>query len=310
MGFGATGQVDRARAEPIARKLSGEITRLGYKRVGVAPRFQVQQLGKTFYVDDAGPLVDRLPEVLTQALNREARRLTTGRFEVLSSDQMLSLLGTLTDKELFDPKKLATAFEGSTAPEAIVLGRVEDITRYTRTRTTIIQGGGVQVYEEMVTGDAPLPLPDPKTFTIKCRLIDAKSGKVVAEATEDLDFTLSEGAFTGQSWELRRWVGNQLRNVGLEEKNARGETVSPFGFGGQYELAHYPLIRRENRPHPNLDAESPLKLEVTVNGSPQPMDAPNDRLFLAITPGAFYSINLKNLQPIPWLRLCTWMGLM
>src|SRR4051794_27421009 len=76
------GQVER-RSEPVARKIADEVARRGYRRVGVVPRFLVNQAGRTFLVTEAGPEVDRLPEVLARALTIEARRHPDRPFEVL-----------------------------------------------------------------------------------------------------------------------------------------------------------------------------------------------------------------------------------
>ena len=297
LGLGALPE----RAETVSQKILNEIAARGYRRVGVAPKFTVDQAGRKFFVDEAGLLVDQFPQILTEALIKGARRTRETTFETISLDQMRSLFSNMAESDYTDPKKIEVLTKTIGGIDAIVIGRIEDVTKYTGLKTTLIQGQDVKVFETVPSAERPQPIDDESIaqFNIKCRMIEAATGRVVMVADEELQLSLSDAAYLGESWELRRWTdAGQLTNIGLNDVGARGQKISPFGYGRAYELAHYALIRRD-RSNPQLEPECPYKLSIRSGEGTIDLTPLGERLYAAIEPGDTYSIVVSSKSSKP-----------
>jgi len=122
--------------------------------------------------------------------------------------------------------------------------------------------------------------------------IDTSDGVATNETTLLDDLTLSKAAFQGESWELRRWNGDRLENVGIDLPG-----LQPFGMGSAWEKAQYASLR-PGPVHPHLVPGFPYRVSIEVNGKPrvpQPLyDGPGAPLVVELNAGEVYRIVLDN----------------
>lgn len=84
-----------------------------------------------------------------------------------------------------------------------------------------------------------------------------------ADRSQSADFriSLSEAAYMGTSFEVRRWVDGKLVNVGLEGLSDK----EAMGVDYNWEVFHFSRLKQHER-HPLLDPSLPYGIELIVNG--------------------------------------------
>lgn len=113
-----------------------------------------------------------------------------------------------------------------------------------------------------------------KKLDLKCIVVDVESNDEQAYGVEELLIGLSDAAYMGESWDLRRWSkdGKKLLNVGLKESGAVPSSAL-FGTGPRMEQRQYQWIDRQ-RSHPLSSGSGfPINIEVLVKGKPRPIRA-------------------------------------
>ncbi len=255
----------------ISHSVSVSIINSGYRRVGVLPRFLVRQQGREVLGGSIGPQADLLAEQLEESLIQAAQ----GKFRVVDGRQMRRAFEKLSIDDLGNPAVLRRMAEGLGGLEGLVVCTVTD------------QRSGRSEEER-----APL--------MVQARLIDLRDGSVAGTGREDVFLSLSDAAYMGESWELRRWVGNQLQIVGLRSDRSgdRDSQLSLYGDGDLYERMHYSQIRRD-RPHPLANPDCPYRLAVAVNEQERPLVRIGDRMYVTLDPGDVYWIRAQNKLPRP-----------
>jgi hypothetical protein len=141
------------------------------------------------------------------------------------------------------------------------------------------------------------PARDPDHLVFVSETRDAIDGSLTDKNTLRDDLTISKAAYQGESWELRRWHGSTLVNLGIDLPDAE-----PFGMGPAWEKKHYARLRR-GLEHPCRIPDCPYAISVEVNGQtrvPEPLDR-GDQTFLLVSlnQGEQYRIILENRSQKP-----------
>ena len=237
-----------------------------YETVAVLPRpifvdgkDQKQSLG-----GELGPQAD----YFCDRLSREIVKLADGEFEVVETSKMQEICRkySLTQIQRKSVRQLIAEQAGDA--EVLVIPVVTNSTSPTR------------------------------KFDLKCVLVDLDRNSEEVYGVEELQIGLSDAAYMGESWELRRWSddGSTLLNVGLEDSGASPKTAL-FGTGPRMEQRQYKWIDR-SRPHPlTEDTKVPVSVEVVVNGRSRPLIAATQNQYVALEAGEEPVIRVANNGP-------------
>jgi hypothetical protein len=240
----------------------------GYERVGVLPRFMARKPGEAEALAGAiGPQAEAYAEDLEVDLARRSK----GRFQVVPGPQIRRAMAGLTLPDLDKPETLRAMAAKVNGLDALIIGSVVD---------------GRDLRGERDAGSG---------LNVRCRVVGIADGTLAGTARERVSPTLGDGAYMGESWELRRWTRAGLINVGLREEaqGSEGGVVSPFGAGPGYSAAQYPLIRRDRR-HPLDDPECPFRLAVKVDGQGRHLTKVGNDSYVALEPGEAYAVEVQN----------------
>jgi hypothetical protein len=134
-----------------------------------------------------------------------------------------------------------------------------------------------------------------KKFDLKCVLVDVESNDEEEYGVEELLIGLSDAAYMGESWNLRRWSadGKTLLNIGLEESGAVPGSAL-FGTGPRMEQRQYQWIDRK-RPHPlTVDSGLPIGIDILVSSKKRPIRVSTNDAFVALDDGEEPVIRLSN----------------
>lgn len=140
---------------------------------------------------------------------------------------------------------------------------------------------------------------NPSHVVLVSETIDTSDGVMTHTATLQDDLTLSKAAFQGESWELRRWNGDRLENVGIDLPR-----LQPFGLGPAWEKLQYVSLR-PGPAHPRLTPGFPYRVSIEVNGMPrvpQPLHhGQGAPLLVELNEGEVYRVILDNQSHKPVL---------
>jgi hypothetical protein len=132
-----------------------------------------------------------------------------------------------------------------------------------------------------------------KKFDLRCIAIEVDSNDEEVYGIEALAVSLSDAAYMGESWELRRWDASGLKNVGLK-KNEASPTAAIFGTGASMEQRQYNWIDRK-RPHPLAKGSLfPAKIQILVGGKPVSHSWSADELTVTLNKGDKPVIRVSN----------------
>lgn len=252
----------------VAEQLQHPLAENNYRRVGVLPRFIVRQGTEEKLGGSIGPQGDLLAEQLGKQLLRSAQ----GKYRVIDDRQMRAAFAGMSIDDLSKRESLVAAAQKVGGMDALVVGTVSDLR----------QKGPEESRPEL---------------NIEARLIDIRDSSAVADAQSTHWLTLSDAAYMGESWELRRWTPGGIVNVGLDAKKFIND-YGPFASGPVSEEFQYTAILR-NRPHPLLDSECPYRMSIFVDGQQRPLIPVKDRLYVALEPGDVYQIRVESRSPRP-----------
>ena len=122
-----------------------------------------------------------------------------------------------------------------------------------------------------------------RKFDLKCVLVDLDRDSEEEYGVEELLIGLSDAAYMGESWELRRWSedGSTLLNVGLEDTGASPKSAL-FGTGPRMEQRQYRWVDR-TRPHPLTEGSGfPASVQIVVDGKQRPLHAVGANQYVAL----------------------------
>jgi hypothetical protein len=244
-------------------ELVSAVVEHGYRRIGVLPYLVVTSDAPDR--DLPGGSLKAQNGFLASSLRQALAEQAGGRFEVPEGDQVNNALYELKSGDLGQPDTVRKIARRAGNLDALVYGTVRDQRESTRGRA-----------EE----------PD---LTIVCRLISVAEGSAVAEARQDLFVSIAGAAYAGESFELRRWEGPELKNVGFHPRTEYDWTAATDFFNqGKYK----DICRR--RPHPVDDPNCPYRMSVIVDEDQrQPVSVGRD-YFVPLEAGDQFSIRLDN----------------
>jgi hypothetical protein len=142
------------------------------------------------------------------------------------------------------------------------------------------QAGNAEVLLIPVVTNSTSPT---RKFDLKCILVDIDKDREEEYGAEELLIGLSDAAYMGESWELRRWSddGTMLLNVGLEDTGASPKSAL-FGTGPRMEQRQYRWIDR-TRPHPLAEGSRfPATVDVAVNEKKRSLLAVDQNQYVAL----------------------------
>jgi len=237
-----------------------------YKTLAVLPRpiyvdgkDQKQTLG-----GELGPQADYFGE----RLSREIAKLADGEFDVVENSKMQEVC-----------RKYSLA----------------QIQRASVRQLIAEQAGDAEVVVIPVVTNSTSP---GKKFDLKCILVDLGRKSEEVYGAEELQIGLSDAAYMGESWELRRWSddGSTLLNVGLEDTGASPKSAI-FGTGPRMEQRQYRWIDR-TLPHPLAKGSKfPASIDVMVSGKNRPLQSVGQNLYVALEAGEEPVIHVANTGP-------------
>lgn len=222
-----------------------------YDKVAVLPRpvYVDRANGKQTFGGELGPQA----EYFGDRLSREIVRLADGEFDVIDNSKM---------QEVCRRYSLA------------------QIQRMSVRRLIAEQAGDADVLVIPVVTNSESPA---KKFDLKCIVVDLDREREEEYGVEELQIGLSDAAYMGESWELRRWNadGSKLLNVGLEDTGASPKSAI-FGTGPRMEQRQYRWIDR-TRPHPLTQGSGfPATIEVLVGGQKRPLQSVGAHQYVAL----------------------------
>lgn len=154
------------------------------------------------------------------------------------------------------------------------------------------QAGNAEVLVIPVVTNSTSPA---KKFDLKCIVVDLDRNSEEEYGVEELQIGLSDAAYMGESWELRRWSddGSTLLNVGLEDTGASPKSAL-FGTGPRMEQRQYQWIDR-TRPHPlATDSKFPASVDILVSAEKRPLQTVNPDQYVALEAGEEPVIRVTN----------------
>lgn len=234
-----------------------------YETLAVLPRpiyidgkDQKQTLG-----GELGPQAD----YFCDRLNREIVKLADGEFDVVETSKMQEVC-----------RKFSLA----------------QIQRKSVRQLIADQAGDAEVLVIPVVTNSTSPA---RKFDLKCILVDLDRNSEEEYGVEELQIGLSDAAYMGESWELRRWNadGSKLLNVGLEDSGASPKSAL-FGTGPRMEQRQYKWIDRSH-PYPLTSGSGfPALVGVKVSGSSRPLITAGQNQYVALEAGEEPLINVVN----------------
>lgn len=233
-----------------------------YETVAVLPRpVYVDSENPKATLSDLGPQAD----YFCDRLNREIVKLADGEFNVVENAKMQDVCRKFSQSQMLRKSVRQLIAEQADNAEVLVIPVVTNSTSPT------------------------------KQFDLKCLLVDLKRDSEEEYGVEELPIGLSDAAYMGESWELRRWSddGTMLLNVGLEDTGASPKSAL-FGTGPRMEQRQYKWIDR-SRPHPLAAGSNfPATIEIAVNGTRRPLKASGPNQYVALENGEEPVIKVAN----------------
>jgi len=122
------------------------------------------------------------------------------------------------------------------------------------------------------------------------KLINLVENTEVVATAEKVTLSLSDWAFMGHSFEVRRWSADRLELVGFDESLALVDG-NAMGLGAE-QTQYNGLIR--NRKHPLLAAPGPYAIQILVGNETRPANEIHGDLYVRLEPGENFGIRLQN----------------
>lgn len=254
-------------AEPA--DLGDRVEQSGLRKIVVCPRAiaRADFRSKGEFVGDIGPQGDFAAQQLYDRLvNRFGKR-------VVPQQTAAEAMANLTANELAQPKALAEIRSQTGADALAVLLITNSSSRYYLTETLYDLRNA-----ESVETDGQAAQQQQVAQPIHSESIVSDKG-------------LSDAAYEGRSFEVRRWDGATLIPIGLDAGTAALSEAN--GWGSEFEKEHLAKLKSQSR-HPLEDPALPYQFEVAVQGQVRKPERIGDRLYIQLEPGEEFAVRVGN----------------
>ncbi|MEY4177606.1 MAG: hypothetical protein RLY70_1180 [Planctomycetota bacterium] len=252
----------------LADRLVANLRGKEYKRIAVAARFTLalersEQFRLAAFVEPADQALAEAVRMSLRGLLRQRPREGWNP-SVLSGVSDIDATNRLQVGDAETIKRVAKQIEA----DAIVFGRLR-------------KRDGADEGEERGW---------PSDLIVECQVVDGNSGLVVADVVEEFLPSVSNAAFFGDSFEVRRWDRGELFNVGFHDMASGVKWFEPVDHrpGGKYA----DICRA--RSHPLSNQSFPFKMSVRVNEIDQRIYFVDRYAYVALRPGDEYSVHMEN----------------
>jgi hypothetical protein len=245
-----------------SEELLRAIVQKGYRRVGVFPQCTGRQ-GAGDAESFSGPTAAHA-KLFAERLQEALVRQSAGRFEVISQRVMGKACEGIAIGDLGDPKRLQELAERVGGMDALVVGTVTE-------------------QHDLSSGQ--------QFFDVRSELIEVSGGASGSVSTERLAVSIAGLAYSGRSFELRRWSGGTLENVGLR-REAEGRAFLAGDYNPASGLSPADIL--PDQCHPLDDPECPFGLEILVDGKPRPRQRVGRDVYVALERGERFGIGIQN----------------
>ncbi len=270
-GMTCTGQA-AGPADELIKKIQDN----GHKRVGVIPTVMQRNGDEESTVGALGPRGNLMAhEIYTQLVAASH----DGGFRVVPERTMRRAMKSrgVTSRNLSDRKVVVKLADECGADTLVSLTHDYDTNK---------------LLNELLTKD---DFGDRQVDRINAETIDAKDGFVTYSKDFDDERTLSKAAYQGESWELRRWTGSKLKNVGLRLDD--DDEKIAFGKGHRWESLQYASLSNDIE-HPRDIDGFPYSFDILVDGKirkPRGFDGVHGKSYVVeLNPGENYTVVLNN----------------
>jgi len=236
-------------------ELSDKIVAAGHQRIVICPRVVSTDIEgeAASFAGRLGPQAGLVPNQLAERLRETSRK----RYELVSFDVVNRAMQGMTVEDLQRASTLQMLGK-RTGADALVMIKAKSTGRSKRIYTA--------------------------------ELFDLVGGGKEAQVEETIDEGLSDAAFSGRSFEARRWVDGRVKAVGLNSR--LGETRA-FGLGAEYERLQLAAIVADG-PHPLERPQFDYGFAIVVDGKVRPWTRIGSELYVALEPGEKFGIHVWN----------------
>jgi len=302
--------------------IAAKIVQAGHTKVGVIPSVITRKGNKEATVGSLGPRAATLAkDVQNQLVALSTQGKYRGKFTVVSERVMRNALnevgknGPIGVQELGNPKALKALSSYTGAKGFVQLGHDETIEKVEVIGEEAKPGEG-KASEAKTDDEKPEPKKGDTLASTDTKLDpDLDDGlvekrdlveKIEASYTDDDGdeyhnatyrdrTTFSKAAYAGDSFELRRWQGNELVNIGLESQHPQFDEESnwQFGLGEKWELAQYQYLKPSFE-HPLDDESFPFEVQIAVDDYGRKPRRVGDKYVVRLEPSEEYYVYVKS----------------
>ena len=237
----------------------------GYKSVGVCPRAICKQGAQESVPGTLGPMSQMLSDRLYDSLVAASAGKYRGQFSVKNDDVVRRAFDSVATEDLDSPTALRM----------------------------LAAAAGIDALAVVTSVDTPGELQN------KVKLIDLRDGDRLGDigglSKDSFDKTLSDAAYMGQSFEIRRWTNGALQNVGL---NLDGSLA--FGASFDDEVRQQKNLKAAGEStSPLASSDCPYRIAVVVNGQQRQLEEIGGKFFVRLERGEEYAVSLWNKSEKP-----------
>jgi hypothetical protein len=302
--------------------IAAKIVQAGHTKVGVIPSVITRKGTREATVGSLGPRAATLAkDVQNQLVALSTQGPYRGKFTVVSERVMRNALnevgksGPIGVQELGNPKALKALSSYTGAKGFVQLGHDETIEK-----VEVLDGNAKPGEGDTSDSKTDDNKPEPKkqdtlastdskldpdlddglvekrdlVEKIEASYVDDDGDEYHNETYRDRT-TFSKAAYAGDSFELRRWQGNELVNIGLESQHPTFDEDSnwQFGFGEKWELAQYQYLKPSFE-HPLDDDSFPFEVQIAVDDYARKPQRVGDKYVVRLEPSEEYYVYVKS----------------
>jgi len=293
--------------EDIAEK----IVQAGHTRVGVIPSVISRKGTKEATVGSLGPRAATLAkDVQNQLVALSTQGKYRGKFTVVSERVMRTAMSEVAKnrpigvEDLGNPKALKAISNYTGAKGFVTLG-IDESTATEKVEVVGEEGAKVEEPKKENGGassegkdrpdiDDGLVEKRENAQKIDASYIDDEGDEFHNKTYRDVN-TFAKAAYMGDSFELRRWQGDELANLGLESRHPQFAEDSrwEFGLGDKWEREQFQYLKPAFE-HP-LDVDGfPFEVHIAVDDYIRKPRKIEDKYVVELNPGEEYYVYVKS----------------